>query len=235
MNDQLRGDEKFVMDAVAKAFSGTWRCGENPPDAYLAVNNREVAVEISTLMEFRNDGRGGTVSIVSDYMPAVRLKDELHKELQAEIPDGRGVILHFKRPFSNKRAVKGPLKVAIRELLSSNSPKRKLNICGNEIEIEISSDSGCPGRVAAIISSSSLPLNDILTTASCILEERITEKEKRCRSLKFKGPVWLALRNHYLLADAETYRQAMKMFAIDHPFKKILLVSRDGSVDELSE
>ncbi len=35
MIGQLRGDEEFVMDAVAKTFSGTWRCGEDPPDAYL--------------------------------------------------------------------------------------------------------------------------------------------------------------------------------------------------------
>ncbi len=33
MIGQLRGDEEFVMDAVAKTFSGTWRCGEDPPDA----------------------------------------------------------------------------------------------------------------------------------------------------------------------------------------------------------
>ena len=26
----LRGDEVFVIDAVARAFSGTWRPGENP-------------------------------------------------------------------------------------------------------------------------------------------------------------------------------------------------------------
>ena len=64
MDNHLRGDEEFVMDAVTKAFSGAWRCGENPPDAYLAFNNHEVAVEVSTVMQSRFDGRGGTVAIV---------------------------------------------------------------------------------------------------------------------------------------------------------------------------
>jgi hypothetical protein len=231
MNDQLRGDENFVIDSVARSFSGTWRSGENPPDAYLSVNNREVAVEISTLMESRNDGRGGTVSVASDYTPPGQLANELQEELQAEIPFGRGVILDLKWPFLNKRALRGE----IRQLLLSAQTERKLKIEGNEIAIKISSDSGCPGRVDAVISSSALPRYDIPTTAWCILQERVAAKAEKCRSLKFKGPVWLALRNRYLPADAETYRRAMKMFAIDHPFEKILLVSRDGSVDELSE
>jgi hypothetical protein len=58
MTDQLRGDEKFVMDSMAMRFSGMWRCGEDPPDAYLSVNNREVAVEISILMRNRSPSLG---------------------------------------------------------------------------------------------------------------------------------------------------------------------------------
>ena len=95
MTDQLRGDEKFVMDSnsMAMRFSGMWRCGEDPPDAYLSVNNREVAVEISILMQSRFDGRGGTVSLLSDAMPPTQLGNELNNELQGKIPHGRGVIL----------------------------------------------------------------------------------------------------------------------------------------------
>ena len=46
---KLRDDEEFVITSVAKEFSGTWRPGENPPDAYLSIGTREIAVEISTL------------------------------------------------------------------------------------------------------------------------------------------------------------------------------------------
>jgi hypothetical protein len=55
----MREDEIFVMDTVSKMFSGKWGYGEDPPDAYLMVNDREIAVEISTLMESRPDGRVG--------------------------------------------------------------------------------------------------------------------------------------------------------------------------------
>lgn len=235
MNDQLRGDEKFVMDSVARWCSGTWRCGEDPPDAYLTVNKREIAVEISTLMESRNDGRGGTVSQQSDFMPAKQLAEELDKDLQEEIPYGRTVLLVLKWPFSNKRAVKEPLKAAIRQLLPSESTERKLNIDGNEITIAISSDCDSPGCVDFIIINSALPRNDVLTTAWCILEERIAAKAHKCSSLQSKGPLWLALLNRYPLADIEKYQRAMNMFSVDHTFEKILLVSHDGSVNVLFE
>jgi hypothetical protein len=58
MNNQLRGDEEFVLRSVANAFSAEWRAGENRPDAYLKVEDREVAIEISILMQNQSDGRG---------------------------------------------------------------------------------------------------------------------------------------------------------------------------------
>jgi hypothetical protein len=42
MTGQLREDEKFVVDAMSKMFSGAWRCGDDPPDAYLMMDNREI-------------------------------------------------------------------------------------------------------------------------------------------------------------------------------------------------
>ena len=235
MTGQLRETEKFVMEAISNAFSGTWRCGEDPPDAYLTVNNREVAVEISDLMQSRADGRGGTVSLLSDATLPNRLATELHSELQGEIPRGRGFILNLKWPFSNKRKVKEHLKREIRQLFSSSDSTRNFRIEGNEISIEIRSHGDGPGYVSAVAASASLPRYDVRETAWCALQERIMAKAEKCSALKFKGPIWLALYDCYRLADIETYRWAMTMFSVDHPFEKILLISRDGpSVDELA-
>ncbi len=233
MTDQLRETEKSVMEAISNAFPGTWRCGEDPPDAYLTVNNSEIAVEISTLMQSRFDGRGGTVSLLSDAMPPTQLVPEVNKELQGEIPDGRDVILVLQWPFSNKRAVNDHLITEIRQFLSSGTmAPKQLNIEGNEISIQISSDDGGSGNVTSVTMPRPLPHYDVQTTAWCALEERIRAKAEKCRPLKFQGPIWLAF--CYRLADIETYRRAMTMFSVDHPFEKILLISRDGSsVDEL--
>ena len=140
--------------------------------------------------------------------------------------------LDLNWPLSNKRAVKDHLIREIPQILSSGDSTRKLKIEGNEITIVIRSHDG-PGYVGAVAGPSSLPLYDVQTTAWCALEERIAAKAEKCRSLKFRGPVWLALYDCYQLADVETHRRAMTMFSVDHPFEKILLVSHDGSVDEL--
>jgi hypothetical protein len=55
------------------------------------------------------------------------------------------------------------------------------------------------------------------------------------RFLESSRPLWLALLNRYPLAEIETYHQAMEKIAIDPPFKKILFVSRDSSVNLLFE
>jgi hypothetical protein len=234
MTGQLREDEEFVMDAMSRAFSGTWRCGEDPPDAYLMTANREIAVEISTLMESRPDGRGGSISRASDIVPAARLVEELREQLRDEIPEGRGAILVLKSPFRNKRAAMGPLKAKIRDLLLGPGGQRvQETFSGNEVEISICDDEA--KNIVGIIAPSALPLNDILTTAWGILEERIAVKAETCRVLKSDRPIWLALRNSYPVADLEKYQQAMNMISVSHPFEKILLISRDGSaVDELA-
>jgi len=37
IDKRLRDDEEFVIGAVAAVVSGTWRPGEDPPDAYLTL------------------------------------------------------------------------------------------------------------------------------------------------------------------------------------------------------
>jgi hypothetical protein len=171
--------------------------------------------------------------LLSDVMPTTQLATELNDELQGEIPYGRGVILILKWPVSNKRTVKEHLRKELRQLLSSSDSTRNLRIEGNEISIEIRSHSDGPGYIAGVATSSSLPFYDVQTTAWCALEERIRAKAEKCRSLKFKGPVWLALFDRYRLADVDTHRRAMNKLSVDHPFEKILVISHDGSVDEL--
>jgi len=219
MTGQQRKDEEFVIDAISRAFSGTWRSGEDPPDVYLMMDNREIAVEISILMQSRFDGRGGTVSLQSDATLPARLAAELHDELQREIPRGRGFILNLKWPFSNKRKVKEHLKREIRQLFSSSDSTRNFRIEGNELSIEIRCHGDGPGYVSAVAASASLPRHDVQETAWCALQERITAKAEKYNALKFQGrPIWLALYDCYSLAHVETYLWAMTMFKVDHPF-----------------
>jgi len=241
VNNQLRGDEEFVIGAIANFFSATWRAGENPPDAYLKVEDRDVAVEISTLMQHQSDGRGGTRSRMSDDAPALRLVDELNEKLEGELPYGCSVILSLRTPILSKRLLKPKLKETILDLVSRGSIQTaQENILDNRIEVTLRRNDA-PGHVCGVVSRSALPQYDILTETSCILEERIIVKEqiivkaRKSNRLPFEGPLWLALLDRYPLAKIETYQRAMKKIAVDHHFVKILLVSRDRSVAVLFE
>jgi hypothetical protein len=112
--------------------------------------------------------------------------------------------------------------------------KTEKNIEGNKIPIRITV-TACEAvgarKVVALILDSNKNSSDILENAWCILEDRIRTKTEKCRGIC--GEIWLGLLNHYWLADSEIYRQALGLFAVEHPFSKILLVSLDGVVETL--
>ena len=40
----LSKDEPFVIESLSTSYEGSWRPGEDPPDAYLMQENVEVAI-----------------------------------------------------------------------------------------------------------------------------------------------------------------------------------------------
>ena len=234
----LRSEEDFVIRAVAAFYSGEWWPGENPPDAYLKVNGATVAVEISTLMQHVPDEKGGSKARLSEDATAMGLVEELSNDLRDDVPDGRTVLLILESPISQARKVKGLLANRIRECVSESSVAAvdvEEEFIGNRILIRVMPcDEPDSAKVhAAITNRKSSP--DILLNARYILEERITVKSVKCRSLQGKSPLWLALLNDYFIADDDTYKQAFRLLYVIHPFAKILLVSGGRSVVPLYE
>lgn len=74
---------------------------------------------------------------------------------------------------------------------------------------------------------------DLGANTRYILKERIETKAAKCHHLSARGPLWLALLNDYWLTDADTYRYAMSLLSLQHPFAKLLIVSGSGSVDAI--
>jgi hypothetical protein len=76
---------------------------------------------------------------------------------------------------------------------------------------------------------------DLGANTRCILKERIETKGLKCLHLSARGPLWLALFNDYWLTDEDTYRYALSLLSLQHPFTKILIVDGGGSVDAIFE
>lgn len=234
---RLRDDEESVISSVAARFSGTWRPGEDPPDAYLTIGPDTIAVEISTLVQHVTDDQG-TRSRLSDDQGANRLVNVLKAELSDVIPEGYTVGLLLSAPILLPRKTQATLAKVIRELATSAGwfeGDREIEVNGNKVTLSYNHRPGSENtKVTAIIRNrSSDP--DILKNAMYILEQCVTKKTETCKNLIGRGAVWLALRNDYWLSGAETYKDAFSRLNVTHPFEKILLVNDDGSVHTLDE
>jgi hypothetical protein len=141
----MRQDEKFVIESIATSYSGDWKPGEDPPDAYLIVADRPVAVEISTLTQHVTDDRG-TRPRLSDDIAASRLPKALNADLKSAVPDGKCVTLVLSSPILEYNKTRAELKKEIILVLSDNVSERKISIRGNQIETYLSESAGSTGK-----------------------------------------------------------------------------------------
>jgi hypothetical protein len=236
MDSQLRFDEEFVIRSLAIHYSGDWEGGEKPPDAYLQMCDKLVAVEISTLTQNVSDGRGGSKPRLSEDSTATWLANELNAELQEKIPDGPLVIPTLASPILKARQVKTQLKDKIVGLISNLCGIEVSEIIlGNRIAVYVATNDRSSGKKVVGVITNQKSSSDIPQNTRQILEDRISVRAGKCYSSVFEGLKWLALFNDYWLADNDTYQQAIGSLSLNHPFEKILLVSGNGSVAVLHE
>ena len=242
MNDDtktmLRPDEQFCIEAVVSSVGGQWSEGEDPPDAYLNTGNERIAVEISTLTQYVTDHSAGFKPRLSEDTTAIRLCNELNHDLKNDIPENRTILLILSAPINSARKLKRKLIDEIMALVgsaASNDVTVTREIMGNKITIHLIPNDRPSGKkiVGAVQNENSSA--DILANATAILADRIDIKTQKCKSLQSGDPLWLVLFNDYWLADIDTYRQAMSKLSVDHPFKKILIISGNKSVEILYE
>jgi hypothetical protein len=231
----LREDETFVIEAVAKAFGGSWSPGEDPPDAYLTMGEESVAVEISTLTQHVIDGRG-TRPRLSDDQTSVAFANDLNAELGHLIPYGHTIGLILRSPIANRRKTQAALSKKLREFIAEIATfpsDQPIALYGNTITPYLNHH-GAPDykKISAIITHQSSS-SDILENTKYVLADRIRDKAKKCVGIR--GQVWLALLNDYFLTDFHTYKYALSFLTLAHPFEKIILIGGDGKAEILSE
>jgi hypothetical protein len=84
----LNKQERTAIETVARRFSATWEKGSDPPDAYIIVAGKRVAIDITTLK-----WRGTlTVNAAKPRLRfdkvATRLIERLQATLGQTVPDG---------------------------------------------------------------------------------------------------------------------------------------------------
>ncbi len=94
----LKKQERTAIEAVARRFSATWEVGSNPPDAYIMVAGKRVAVDITTLKR-RGTGQGnGAKPRLRFDKVATRLIERVQATLGSVLRPPVVVPLHAPHP-----------------------------------------------------------------------------------------------------------------------------------------
>src|ERR1700677_1580280 len=89
----LKKQERTAIETVARWLSATWEKGGDPPDAYVTLAGKRVAVDIKTLSP-RGTGQGNAAKPRLRFdKVATRLLERLRATLGETVPHGMTVLL----------------------------------------------------------------------------------------------------------------------------------------------
>src|ERR1700733_12213892 len=228
----LNQHERAAIEAVARRFSATWQKGNNPPDAYITVAGKRVAVDITTLRR-RGTGKGIAAKPRLRFdKVATRLIERLQTTLGETVPDGMTVLLTITAPIRLPSKSAASLEDKIQTLLGRGSPggDEKDTIHGNRVQIRLlrGESERAPKMIGFVHNPDSDPLL-LLNMTRELLE--LTGAEAGRRALRLAGDRWLVLISAAGISCLEAYRYIYSQLRMATDYKKILLVFGDGRVE----
>lgn len=237
----MRPEEEFASSCVLEYLGedASLLEGENPPDCYFVVNKTQIAVEITRLMPVTYDNKGLPKNRTTEDTYSVRLCDELDVEFKDQIPRRLSLCLGIEGPIRNTRRFRRSLRSQLASILESGTVepgwRKEFDIAGNVVEIWAAEHESPTGRkVIGIVSNEDADIW-VSRDALVILEERISSKDKIMSELSWRGPRWLVLLNETILAGPGEYASAYKQLSVIHGFDRVLLVTKDRAVYDLSK
>jgi len=232
----LNKQEQTAIEAVARRFSATWEKGSDPPDAYVTIAGKRVAVDVRTLKR-RGAGHG------SDARPrlrfdkvVVRLMERLQATLGGIVPDGMTVLLTVTAPIRLPSKTAASIEDKIRTILGRGSASRdaKDTIHGNRVRIRLlrGESERAPKMIGFVHNSDSDPL--LLLNMTGELLELIGAEAGR-RTARTAGDRWLVVISAGGSSGLEAYRCIYSQLRMATDFKKIIMAFGDGRVGVLTE
>lgn len=231
----LKQQEQTAIEAVARQFSAAWEMGSDPPDAYLMVAGKRVAVDIATLKR-RGTGQASAAKPRLRFdKVATRLMERLQATLGETVPDGMTVLLTITAPICLPSKTAAALEDKIRTLLGRGLPGRdeKDTIHENRVQIRLMRDESerAPKMIGFVHNSESDPL--LLLDMTRELLELIGAEAGR-RAPMLADDRWLIVISAGGISSLEAYRCIYSQLRMATGFKKIVMVFGDGKVGMLT-
>jgi hypothetical protein len=232
----LRKQEQAAVEALAGHFSATWEKGEDPPDAYVTIAEKRIAVEVATIKQRIAERGGPTKARLRFDRVALGFVRGLQVALREAVPDGKTVILTITAPIWLPSKTAATLEDKIRSCLARRSAQVEFRdtIHGNQIRVRLVRDGS--RRASKVIGFVHNPDSDpdILLDMTHSLLERIAAETSKRAPAGFAGDRWLVVLNEGGLSDIGTYRHVYSELSIPTGFKKILMVLAGGRVENLT-
>ena len=205
--------------------------GEDPPDYYVLMGSKKIALEITTAESIFNEESESVRKRTSTESVAM-LSDELNKELKGIVPSEKSLLLILKPPINNFGRFKKQLKLILMKILQEHDfLNKKLNIDDEIVEVRwVSNDSGYHKGIIGVIGDKN-PIVNIQEQTILILERIIKDKMRKLQ--RVNGEKWLGIINNYPLAEHHNFSQALHEVTISHDFSKIFLVGNNSIVMEV--
>jgi hypothetical protein len=235
---ELRKAEQFAIGAVARHCSATWQSGNGPPDAYMTVGGRQIALDVAVIAQQR-PGRKGVFAKarLREDVVARRVLCDIESALTAHVPDGKTIILTLGAPIKVPKKLLAALTNTLLIYLESGAEEaeERRTILGNRVRFRVLNDhSKWNAKVLGFVFSGD-PEPGMLANVMRSLHDEIAAKARTRVPESFAGDRWLALGNDHWIADIKTYRRAYSLLSPPHNFRKILMVLDGGRVEVLAE
>ncbi len=230
----LNKQERTAIEAVARHFAATWEKGSDPPDAYITVAGKRVAVDIATLKR-RSTGQGNAAKPRLRFDKAVtRVMERLQATLVEAVPDGMTVLLTITAPIRLPAKTAASLEEKIQTLLGRGSLGRdtKDTIHGNRVRIRLlrNESERAPKLIGFVHNSDSDPLQ-LFNMTHEMLELIGAGAGRRAPAVDR----WLVVISAARISCLEAYRYIYSQLRTAIGYKKVLMVFGDGRIGMLTE
>jgi hypothetical protein len=230
----LKRQERTAIEAVARRFSARWEQGSDPPDAYLMVAGKRVAVDIATLKRRGPGHRNAVKPRLRFDKAATRVVQRLQATAGDTVPHGITGLLTITAPIRVPSKTAASLEPRIQTLLRRGSPRRaeKATIHRNRVQIRLErDDSGRAPKIIGFVHNSDVDPRILLNMTREMLE--LVSAEAGRPAPRLAGVRWLVVISARGISCLEAYRYIYSQLRMATDFKQILMVFGDGRVGML--
>lgn len=231
----MRSEETFVLEKLTASVGGTFRDGEDPPDAYIDLPGRVVSVEVTRLIEPMLEGSTGVgQSRLGGDSPADRMMSELVSKFEMRVPAGKSMLIMVSTPINNLRKLRSEIERHVDEVVELGYANRIINLGGDGACITIYDEAGENEQSIQYMISNEGVSADIGENLTHSLAERMEAKvdlPSRCHT---GDEYWLCILSEIWLASAHSIQLAFDELESDHNYDKVYVIHAHGEVQQLT-